>query len=79
MFLLNVSNKDLQLEEHLIAAFDVTLIFAAVKPGLLPYLTYPNLIQPNTSYPNLTNPIQPKFSLPDNQPERCHVSSVREQ
>jgi hypothetical protein len=58
MFLLNVSNKDLRLKEHLIAAFGVTLIFAAVEPGLLFYLTYPiqtksNLIHPNLTFPNL--------------------------
>jgi len=47
MFLLNVSNQDLQLEEHLIAAFNIRLVLSAVKPVLLLNLSYPNLIHPN--------------------------------
>jgi hypothetical protein len=38
MFLLYVSNKDLRLEEHLIAAVNLALVLAAVEPGLLPRL-----------------------------------------
>ncbi len=64
-----MSNQGLRLEEHLIAAFDLTLVLAAVELSLLlnliqpsliktnlnkPNLTYPNLTYPNLAYPNPT-------------------------
>ena len=50
MFLLNMSNQDLRLEEHLIAAFDLALVLAAVEPGLLPRLGLLFLVEVDSTF-----------------------------
>ena len=50
MFLLNMSNQDLRLEEHLIAAFDLALVLAPVEPGLLPRLGLLFLVEVDSTF-----------------------------